>query len=529
MLARLNMRSRSTNPPISLLMTDLPTAAISGSDNEDYLATQHLRTGIKTRTLSGAIASTGAQAGQLLLILSYNAILARLVSPHDFGLVAMAMVVAGFLQVFKEAGLSTATIQREDITQAQVSNLFWINLSVGFTAMVALSLMSPMIAWFFHQPELLGISAVLSIAFLVDGSVVQHVALLNRQMRFQMISYVELGSAAAGFLLGAVMALNGWGYWSLVVATLTTSVIRATTVWVLSPWRPQRFASKSGTWPLLKFGVDLTLVGVIYALSRGFDSILIGRYLGSDALGVYSRGIALITRPLERLIAPVYSVMVPALSRLQTEPERYRKAFLQVFEALAVSAFAIAGLLLAIADPLVLVILGDRWTAASPILAALSPAVIHIVLGSATSWLYTSQGRGTDLVRTASIGAALLTGSFILGLNFGATGVAAAYSASGLALLPITFYVAGRTGPVSTRDLWLAAAGHLPVFMVVLSATLLSASYVPASFSNLARLLFSTAVGATAAAAATFVFGRSRRAAGTVLATLANHVNRHHD
>lgn len=512
-------------------MTELPVAALPRDANKvDHLGTEHLRTGIKARTLSGAIASAGGQGGQLLLTLSYNAVLARLVSPHDFGLVAMATVVAGFLQVFKDAGLSTATIQREDISQAQVSNLFWINLSVGFTAMLVLSLMSPLVAWFFHQPELVGISVVLSIAFVVDGSVVQHVALLNRQMRFKMISFVELGCAASGFMMGAVMALNGWGYWSLVGATLSTSVIRATAVWVLSPWRPQRFASRSGTRPLLKFGADLTLVGVIYALSRGCDSILIGRYLGSDALGVYSRGIALITRPLDRLIAPLYAVLVPALSRLQAEPERYRKVFLQMFEALAIGAFALAGLLLAAAPLLVVVILGDRWTAASPILAALSPAVIHILLGSATSWLYTSQGRGRDLLLTASIGAAVLVGSFVFGLNFGATGVAVAFSASGLlALLPITFYMAGRTGPVSTGDLWRTAAGHLPVFFVVLIATWFSGSYVLSSSSNFARLLFSTAVGATAAAATIFVFGRSRRVAGSVLTMLANHVSRHHD
>jgi O-antigen/teichoic acid export membrane protein len=508
-------------------MTESPVVAIAqDAGKEDHLGTQHLRTGIKARTLSGAIASGGGQAGQLLLTLSYNAILARLVSPHDFGLVAMATVVAGFLQVFKDAGLSTATIQREDITEAQVSNLFWINLSVGLMAMLMLSLMSPVIAWFFHQPELVGISIALSIAFLVDGSAVQHVALLNRQMRFKMISGVELVCAASGFVFGVLMALKGWGYWSLIGATLSTSVIRATAIWSLSRWRPQRPTPRSGTRPLLRFGVDLTLVGVIYALARGCDSILIGRYLGSDALGVYSRGIALITRPLDRLIAPIYSVMVPALSRLQADPERYRKAFLLMFEALAICAFALAGFLFAAAHPLVVVILGDRWTAAAPILAALSPAIIHILLGSATSWLYTSQGRGRDLLITASIGALVLISSFAFGLNFGATGVAAAYSASGLlVLMPITFYMAGRTGPVSTRNLWLAAAGHLPVFIAVLGTTWYS-SFVLSSSSNVTRLLSASIVGATAAIAAVFVFGRSRRVGESMLAMLANHLNR---
>ena len=159
---------------------------------ESALATHHLRKSIKTRTMAGAIASAGGQGGQLILAVAYNAILARLISPHDFGLVAMAMVVAGFLQVFKDAGLSTATIQRADITYAQVSNLFWVNVAVGGTAMLGMAATAPLVAWFFHQPELVGISVALSIGFLLEALVVQHIAILNRQMRFTLLSGVRL-------------------------------------------------------------------------------------------------------------------------------------------------------------------------------------------------------------------------------------------------------------------------------------------------------------------------------------------------
>src|SRR5439155_12259017 len=192
--------------------------------------------------------------------------------------------------------------------------------------------------------------------------------------------------------------------------------------------------------------------------SRGCDGLLIGRYLGSDAVGLYSRATALVMRPLERLIAPIYAVIVPALSRLQTEPERYRRAFVQVFDGLAIAAFLLAGLLLPLSAALVKVILGDKWDAAAPIFAALTPAFVYLPLATATSWLYTSQGRGRDLLVTACVGAAIMVGAFLAGLPFGATGVAIAYSSSSLlAILPVTFYMAGRTGPVATGDLWFAA------------------------------------------------------------------------
>jgi len=477
--------------------------------------------------MAGAIASAGGQGGQLILAVAYNAILARLISPHDFGLVAMAMVVAGFLQVFKDAGLSTATIQRADITYAQVSNLFWVNVAVGGTAMVGMAATAPLVAWFFHEPELVGISVALSIGFLLEGFVVQQVAILNRQMRFTLLSGVELGCAAAGFLIGAIMALTDWGYWSLVCATLSTAALRVTTVWSLSRWRPQKPAPGSGTGPLVRFGADLTLVGVVYAVSRGCDSLLIGRYLGSDAVGLYSRATALVTRPLERLIAPIYAVIVPALSRLQTEPERYRNAFVQVFDGLTIAAFLLAGLLFPLSNALVKVVLGDNWDAAAPIFAALTPAFVHLPLATATSWLYTSQGRGRDLLVTACAGSAVLVGAFLAGLSFGATGVAIAYSASSLlVILPLTFYMAGRAGPVTTRDLWVTAGTHLPVFFTVLWATWLAREWIAPSLSPFAQILACMSVGGVAGVVAVCVFGRSRRARAGFVARLREYWKR---
>jgi PST family polysaccharide transporter len=352
----------------------------------------------------------------------------------------------------------------------------------------------------------------------LEALAVQHLAILNRQMRFTLLSGLELGCAAAGFLVGAIMALTNWGYWSLVGATLSTSAFRATTVWTLSRWRPQRPLRRSGTRPLVRFGADLTLVGVVYALARGSDSLLIGRYLGSDAVGLYSRATALLTRPIDRLMAPIYTVIVPALSRLQGEPDRYRCAFIQMFEALSIGAFLLAGLLFPLSDALVSVILGDRWHAAAPIFAALTIAFVYLPLGTATSWLYTSQGRGRDLLVAASVAAAVMVGAFLVGLPFGTTGVAIAYSASSvLAILPATFYMGGRAGPVTTRDLWLATVSHVPILTAVLTATWIAREWIARSLPPLSQLAVCSAIGALAGLAALFAFARSRRAMSNVV------------
>lgn len=459
----------------------------------------------------------------MALTLAYTAVLARLLSPRDFGLVAMAMTVSGFLQVFKEAGLSTATVQREDITDAQVSNLFWINLGVSGLASMAMAVSAPLIAQFFHQPQVAGISVVLAGSFLLDGLAVQHMALLNRQMRFKLISAIEIGSVAAGFLVGLGMALRGWGYWSLVGATLSTAAIRSMATWAVLPWRPKQPTRRSGTGSLVHFGADLTLVGVVYALARGSDSLLIGRFLGSEAVGLYSRATALLTSPLERVISPASSVVVPALSRLQTQPDRYRASFLKIFEGIAIAGGLFAGVFLPLAHPLVVVVLGQKWEAAAPIFAALTIAAFFLPLSTAASWLYTSQGRGRALLLTASIGAFVMITSFAIGLPFGPTGVALGYSLSGVFIqLPVTFHIAGRRGPVSAKDLWLAFFRHLPVYAVVFGVTSLVASSGIAS-SPLQQLIVSAALGLLAGAGAAFLYLPSRRTAMRLLALLKGH------
>jgi PST family polysaccharide transporter len=468
------------------------------------------------------MANATGQGGQLFLTLCYNALLARLISPHDFGLVAMALVATSFLQVFKDAGLSTATIQREDITNAQVSNLFWINVAAGTVAMLAMAGVAPLIAWFFKQPGLIDASLALSTSFLMEGLVVQHVAILNRQMRFKVLAAVELSCTAGGFAVGIGMALAGFGYWSLVGAALSTGAFRVASVWTLSRWRPRRPVRGSGTRKLVRFGADLTMVGLVYSLSRNCDTLLVGRYLGSDALGLYSRATVLLMRPLERAIAPIYAVIVPALSRLQNEPVRYRSAFVCVYEGLAIAAFILSALLFPLSDLLVEVILGADWRAAVPIFAALTLALIYMSLAVSTSWLCTSQGRGRDLLLIACIGAVIMITAFLAGLPFGPAGVAVAYSAANLLLtLPVTFYIAGRTGPVTSRDLWFAAIHHVPVFVSVLAATWLAHDWLVGTAPLFVRLVLCLAIGSSAGLATVWWSPKSRR----VVDALMSHLN----
>ena len=445
---------------------DRPSKAID--PNEKHLGTDHLLGDLKGRTISGTFITIASQGTQFLLNLASIMAMARLLAPKDFGLYAMVTTVMGFLWMFQDAGLSTATVQRQEITHAQVSNLFWVNVGLGGVTTLVVAALAPVVAWFYREPRLVGITLVLSGTFLLASSAVQHLALLNRQMRFGLIAMIYIVSLLAGYLTGVGMALLGYGYWALVGASVTQVAIRLVLAWLISGWRPKLPSRNTQTRHMLTFGANMTAGSLIYSLARGVDNLLIGRFFGAAAVGLYSRASILLIRPLEQFTIPINAVLVPALSRLQTQPDRYRRTFLRVYEAIALISFLSTGLLLALARPLTLVVLGPRWEQAAPIFAGFSIAALCIPLGGASTWLFQTQGRGKDWLFFTLLGSCITVASFVAGLPFGPTGVAISYSVGGLFIgVPVLFYFAGREGPVTTADLWGGIFRYLPLWMVV--------------------------------------------------------------
>jgi O-antigen/teichoic acid export membrane protein len=490
----------------------------TGDSPNQHFSTGHLLTNLKSRTVSSGVVTGIAQAAQFGLNLLSIVILARLLSPQDFGLVAMVLTIMGFLRIFNDAGLSTATVQREEITHAQVSNLFWTNVALGGLVSLVLAASAPAIAWFYREPRLVGVTLCLSFTFVLSSSTVQHLALLKRQMQFKEIALIQVGSAAAGVLVGIGMAWRNYGYWSLVGMQLTTPAVAFLLTWLISSWRPQWLARRSGTRSLLGFGANLTASSFIWSIARGADGLLIGRFYGSASLGLYSRASALLVRPIEQFMAPLEAVLVPTLSRLIIQPERYRRVVLQVFEVVAVISFLFTGLLLALAEPLTFVVLGPKWSEAAPIFAGFALVALFTPMGSVGGWLLTSQGRGKDILRSSSISSVVAVASFLAGLRYGPTGVAVAYSASCLLIiLPLIYYIAGQSGPVTSRDLWVRFFTYLPIWVVVCGTTWTTQKLVATS-DPLMQLLICVPAGLLCGLAFIYIYPPTRRVASSLVA-----------
>ena len=478
---------------------------------EEHLKTDHLLTNLKGRTVSSGAITIFAQMIQFFLMLGSTMVLARLLTPHDFGLVAMVTTIIAFFRIFNEAGLSTATVQREGITHAQVSNLFWTNLIVGAGVAVILALSAPIVSRFYREPQLNEITLILSVTFLFTTATVQHLALFKRQMRFKLIALIQVSSVASGILVGVTMAFLKFGYWSLVGMQVTTPLTALLMTWTVSTWRPQLPTWRTETRSLLHFGANLTASSFLWSVARGSDGLLIGRSYGPASLGLYSRGAALLTRPIDQLIGPIESVFVPMLSRLQGQPQRYRRIHLKSYEVVAIASFLGGGLLFALARPLSFFVLGPKWEGAASIFAGFTLIVAYSPISSASTWLLTSQGRGRDFLLLSLVNSSVTFSAFLAGLPFGPAGVAFSYSAACfLILLPAIHYIAGRRGPVTTRDLWGRFLTHLPLWLVVSSTAWISRFLVMDS-RPLVQLLVGAPIGLLAGGVFICIVSPTRR------------------
>jgi PST family polysaccharide transporter len=488
--------------------------------HERHLSTDHLLANLKGHTVSSGVITGVAQGTKFTLNLAYNVILARLLDPKDFGLVAMVIGFTGVLRVFKDAGLSTATVQREGITQAQVSNLFWINVVVSGLMSLLVAAAAVPIAMFYHDNRLIGIALVLSTTFLFSGTAVQHVALLNRQMRFKMVALVEVGSMTASLVVGISMAWAGCRYWAVVGGMITLEAAALILTWSVSGWRPQRFKRHQGTRPLLAFGANLTAGNFVGYLVAGLDVVLIGKYYGAVPVGLYTRAQALLMRPLDQLLGPMSTVFLPTLSRLAPQPERYRNVFLRVYDAIVLLALFGTAIVLPLSHPLTLVLLGPKWEQAAAIFAGFTVAALYLPVAMVARWLLTSQGRGRDALIFNLLVSAVTVAAFVAGLPFGPVGVAIAYSISGLLLrMPISYYIVGRSGPVRTKDLWIVFLRHLPLWLFVFLLTWLT-RYAVSGVSPFLQLLLCAPVGLLGGAAYIYFCPPQRRAADHLLKAL---------
>jgi polysaccharide transporter, PST family len=428
-----------------------------GETDEHTLKTQFDIQTMKRRSVHGAVATFASQGIRFVLQFGSQVVLARLLLPADFGLIAMVGPVLSFVQIFSELGLSQAAIQKPDITQGELSALFWINAAISVVMASLMIAVSPLVAIFYGQPHLLQICMSVSCLLVVSGLSAQHIALITRQMQFTALATIDVSCAAFAAAAGIGAALLGMGYWSLVLMQAVNAITISILAWFLSGWRPSRPRRETGVGAILRFGGHLTGYNVISFMGTNCDSILIGKIAGSVGLGLYDRAFKLVAAPIWQISLPMARVAVSLLSRLQLSPERYRSAFLRMLQILLLLTMPAVAWVAITADTLVPLLFGPTWAAAAPIVSALAIATGFAPLSISSYWLFVSQNRAAEQLRYIGIKTAIAFAALLAGLPWGALGVARSYAVFGLLVHGSLLWGATKRGPVTRKAVWHAS------------------------------------------------------------------------
>jgi PST family polysaccharide transporter len=441
----------------------------------DYLGISHLHDDLRGRTARNAVVTVVSQVGKLGIHLGSMSVLARLLSPEDFGFIGMVTAITGIIAIFGDMGLSLSTIQTPELHHKQASSLFWVNVCIGGVTTVLCMALAPLVAWFYGQAILKWITIGLAPAFLMSGLAVQHNALLRRQMQFKRVSMVDLISITFGVVVGILAAWTGAGYWALVVQMNGIAIAKVVCCWLFCSWRPSAHLRRTGTRGFLSFGGFYTGSTVINYFSRNLDKILIGRSFGAEQLGYYTRAYSLLLLPLTQILAPISAVAIPALSRLQNNAREYKRLYLDMLQVLSFVSAPLAIFLIGMSENLIVIVLGPQWAPASKVFAALGVSAVIQSIFSSQGWIFVSSGRTDRMLIWILIQTLVICAAFFIGLPYGAVGVALCYSiAVWLLTIPaISFAGApvGITGWAALGVVWpsilsAAVAGSLAWFVI---------------------------------------------------------------
>ena len=386
--------------------------------------------GLGRAAVRGISAGGSAQLLKLFIQLGSVAIMARLLTPEDFGLVAMVMAILGFAELFRDMGLSAAAIQAPSLSEKMRSNLWWLNVASGAVACLMALVAAPLIAIGFREPRLLPIGLALSVTFALSGATTQFRVSLTRRLQFGRLAVLDVAVQLVGTSTAIALALADLGYWALVGQQITASVFGLAAAWWAAGWMPRSYTRGLQTGRFVRFGGSVLGSTLIFALATTYDSILIGKFFGARDLGYYNRAINISRGPLKQLAAPLNAVLQPVLARTQDDDEKFALTG-QLAQLAAGTLFGmITAFGVAAQREIVLVMLGPQWTEVSFLFACILVSTFFMTIGAVGSNMLVAKGKARGLF-IITVWAALTDVAIIsVGAGWGLAGVALAVAVS---------------------------------------------------------------------------------------------------
>jgi O-antigen/teichoic acid export membrane protein len=431
-----------------------------------------------------AISVIGRRAVSLLTTI----VMARLLPPEDFGLIAMAMAVIAFLEVFKDLGMGSAIVRWGPLNHQASSSVFWLTAALGLGVGLVLAASAPLIAGFFHEPRLVPLVRVLAICFPLSGSSVVPMSLLAREMRFRTLALVELLSAGAGTLTAIAMAATGHGVWSLAAQAVIGVAATSSVLLLVTRWRPLVSFHRHEMRALLRYSLPLAGFNTVNLISRNVDNVLIGRYLGAFPLGLYDLAYRLMLLPMQVVSWIANRVALPLYSQVRNENARISSAFLRLAATIAFITFPVMLGLAAVADLFISVLFGREWLGAATTLTILAPIGALQSVGSTTGPIFEAKGRTDILFRWGLLASAAVTASCAIGLAWGIVGVATCYALAIAALEYPKYRIVLRLVDLSLKDLAEALCRPFLCSLAMVLVVLVTKQLMPRGIDGVLRL-----------------------------------------
>lgn len=415
-------------------------------------------TALAATAARGGLITLGGQGARIVVQVLSVVVLARLLSPHDYGLLAMVVAVTGVADIFRDFGLSTAAIQARTLSRRQRDNLFWINSGIGLLLGLVIFAAAPLLALLYHQDELVPITRALAGMFVLNGIATQYRANLNRHLQFVRLAVADVAAPAVALVVAAALALAGFGFWALVAQQLVQYVVMLIIVMISGRWLPGLPSRREPMDGLIRFGWHIVITQLIGYVSNNADSVVIGVRYGANPLGSYNRAFQLLMNPFNQIRSPITRVALPVLAKLQDDNVRYGQFVARGQIALGYTLCLGLALVAGASVPVTEVFLGGgEWSAVAPVLSLLAIAAIFQALAFVGYWVYVTRALTKYLVQYSFVSSAIRIACILIGSNWGIVGVAAGYAIAPALAWPLSLAWLSRWTDIPTKALYLGA------------------------------------------------------------------------
>jgi len=374
---------------------------------------------LKQKAVSGVLWSSVDNFATQGIAFVVGIILARLLEPKEFGLIGMITIFIAVSESFIRSGFSEALIRKKECTRDDYSTVFFYNLFVGLIFFSLLYLSAPAISNFFEEPDLKNIIRVLSLVLIIDSLTIIQNAILARRVDFKLLTRISIIASTGSGIFAIILAYKGYGVWSLVALTITKRALRSLFLWLWNRWRPVLIFSKSSFVELFGFGSKLLISGLIDTIYRNIYYLVIGKYFSATELGFYTRAYNFSTFPSQNINTVMSRVTYPVLAQMQDNPVLLKEGYRRIIRSIMLVTFVMMLGLAAVAEPMVITLIGEKWRPSIIYLQMLCFAGMLYPLHALNLNMLKVQGRSDLFLKLEIIKKALAIPVIIIGVLFG--------------------------------------------------------------------------------------------------------------